>query len=68
MFDLTTLQLLLPLLMGLAIGIVIGRIVISRRRARPTAVDELRANVQEQRESLRRAAATEYRPRGNGRG
>ena len=55
-------------LLGL-LTVIVGAWVISqwvidrwrRRRESPTAIDELRANIQERQESVRKAAATEYR-------
>ena len=58
--SLLTLLLLIALIRG---GWLAIAAVQRRRRGRPRPIDELRATVQARRESLRRAAATEYRHR-----
>jgi hypothetical protein len=61
MVDLTTLQYFAVAWGLVGMGVVGWGWWSRRRRSRPRPIEELRANVRDRRESLRHAAATEYR-------
>ena len=57
MFDLQTLG---NLIIGAALGFAIANGWGSWKRSKPRPIEALRSEIQERRESLRKAAATEY--------